>query len=71
MITNKQHNKQIEIDLTGLDGNAFVLMGHVKGWCKQMSINSEPIINDMMSGDYEHLLSVIEKHFGHVVTMCR
>ena len=71
MITNKQHNKQIEIDLTGLDGNAFVLMGHVKRWCKQMSINSEPIINDMMSGDYEHLLSVIEKHFGHVVTMYR
>ena len=71
MITNKQHNKQIEIDLTGPDGNAFALMGHVKGWCEQMSINSEPIINDMMSGDYEHLLSVIEKHFGHVVTMCR
>ena len=46
-------------------------MGHVKGWCKQMSINSEPIINDMMSGDYEHLLSVIEKHFGHVVMMYR
>lgn len=38
MITNKQHNKQIEIDLTGPDGNAFALMGQVKGWCKQMSI---------------------------------
>lgn len=38
MITNKQHNKQIEIDLTGPDGNAFTLMGQVKGWCKQMSI---------------------------------
>jgi hypothetical protein len=71
MITDKQHNKQIEIDLTGPDGNAFALMGQVKGWCKQMSINSEPIINDMMGGDYEHLLSVIEKHFGHVVTMYR
>lgn len=62
---------KIEIDLTGPEGNAFVLMGYVQSWCKRMGIDSKPIIDDMMSGDYEHLLSVIEKHFGNFVIMYR
>jgi hypothetical protein len=72
-IKNKSNKKpgKIEIDLTGSDGNAFVLMGMVQQWCKQMDIDSKPIIDDMMSDDYEHLLSVIEKHFGDYIIMYR
>jgi hypothetical protein len=62
---------KIEIDLTGPEGNAFVLMGYVQRWCKPMGIDSKPILDDMMSGDYEHLLSVMEKHFGDFVIMYR
>ena len=60
-----------EIDLTGPDGNAFALMGHAKKYARQLEIDSKPIIKDMMSGDYEHLLEVFEKHFGSFVTLYR
>ena len=49
----------------------FSLMGYVKVWSKSLGIDSKPIITDMMSGDYEHLLSVIEKHFGDYVILYR
>ena len=61
----------IEIDLTGPDGNAFALMGYAKNLARQLDIDSKPIIEDMMSGDYEHLLEVFEEHFGSVVTLYR
>lgn len=67
----EEKETQIEIDLTGPDGNAFSLMGYVKVWSKSLGIDSKPIITDMMSGDYEHLLSVIEKHFGDYVILYR
>ena len=59
----------IEIDLTGPEGNAFALMGYAKKLARQLEIDSKPIIEDMMSGDYEHLLEVFEEHFGSVVTL--
>jgi len=61
----------IEIDLTGPDGNAFVLIGMVGGLAKQLGLDGKAIRNDMMSGDYEHLLEVFEKHFGSFVTLYR
>jgi hypothetical protein len=72
MIKSIEEKKpQVEIDLTGPDGNAFVLMGYVKMWSKSLGIDSKPIITDMMSGNYEHLLSVIENHFGDYVILYR
>ncbi len=63
--------REIEIDLTGPDGNAFALMGHAKNFCKQLDRDSKPIIEDMMAGDYEHLLEVFEREFGDFVTLYR
>jgi hypothetical protein len=62
---------EITIDLTGPDGNAFALMGYATKYARQLGLDSEPIIEDMMSGDYEHLLEVFEKHFGSFVTLYR
>lgn len=56
------------IDLSGTEGNAFVLMGYAVDLAKQLKVDADPIIEDMMSGDYDHLLSVFEKHFP-VVTL--
>jgi len=61
----------IEIDLTGPDGNAFVLIGKAGKLAKQLGLDGKAIRNDMMSGDYEHLLEVFEKHFGSFVTLYR
>ena len=61
----------ILIDLTGPDGNAFVLLAYAKNFSKQLNIQYGPIADNMMSGDYEHLLEVFDKHFGSFVTLLR
>ena len=74
MIVKKQNSKEIVIDLTGPDGNAFALMAYAKrfgtqlGWDKGQT---QDLINDMMSGDYENLLEVFDKAFGEFVILER
>ena len=69
MIRNKtEKTGPIVIDLTGPEGNAFVLMGYAKTFAKQLGLKHEPIITEMMSGDYENLIDVFDTHFGsHVI----
>ncbi len=73
MIKNKNEKPKgpIEIDLTGPDGNAFALMGYAKQLSKQLGLDSNEIIKDMMSGDYEHLLDVMEDNFGEFIILYR
>jgi hypothetical protein len=71
MIREKQPTKEIVIDLTGPDGNAFALMGYASNFAKQLGLSKEEIIKDMMSSDYEHLLRVFDKHFGSFVILER
>ena len=71
---NDKARGPIEIDLTGPEGNAFVLLGYAKRYAKQLGMNgveAEALINDMTSGDYEHLLELFDKHFGSFVTLYR
>ena len=72
MIKKKQPRKgKIEIDLTGPDGNAFVIMAHAVSYAKQLGLDKDAILEDMQSGDYEHLLEVFDKHFGQYVDLLR
>jgi len=73
MIKTKQKSLQttIEIDLTGSQGNSFYILGVAQNLCKQFGIDHKPLIKDMMSGDYEHLLKVFDDEFGSIVTMYR
>jgi hypothetical protein len=61
----------IEIDLTGPDGNAFVLIGMASKFAKQLGLDGKVIQTEMMKGDYENLLNVFEKYFGDYVTLYR
>jgi hypothetical protein len=61
----------VEIDLTGPDGNAFVLLGYAKNLAKQLALDSKKIQSEMMAGDYENLIKVFDKHFGEFVTLYR
>ena len=71
-IYNKsEHAGRPQVDLTGLDGNAFVLLGMAKGWAKQLHKEWPPIRDDATSGDYEHLLSVLDREFGEYVDFLR
>ena len=71
MIVEKPKTKGIEIDLTGPDGNAFVLLGIAKKLCRELGYHFEPVRDDMISGDYENLIEVFDKHFGDFVTLYR
>ena len=54
------------IDLSGPEGNAFALLGLARSWSNQIGFDTEAILSDMQSGDYNHLLEVFEKHFGAI-----
>jgi hypothetical protein len=71
VIRAKQPVSEIVIDLTGPEGNAFCLMGYTRKLARQLGLNSEEIINDMMSGDYEHLLEVFDNNFSDYVVLER
>ena len=69
-----RRRKGIEIDLTGPNGNAFVLIATAQRLAKQLNFGreeSQRILQEMQSKDYENLLSVFEKSFGRYVTLYR
>jgi len=71
MIKSKKKSLGISIDLTGPDGNAFVLIGTASNLAKQLGLDGKAIQTEMMAGDYEHLVNTFDKHFGHFVTLYR
>ena len=58
-------NKKVKLNLVGLDGNAFILIGHFchaasrQGWTPE---EISDIKKECMSGDYNHLLSTLSDH---------
>jgi len=72
MIRSKEQNRgPIVIDLTGPDGNAFVLLGKAKQLARQLGLDGNAITNEMMSGDYENLIEVFDREFGNFVILER
>ena len=63
--------KELVIDLTGPDGNAFVLMAYAKRLAEQLGMNYHVIIDEMKQGDYEHLVKTFDFHFGDYVILER
>ena len=41
----KRKNKKIEIDLTGPDGNAFVLLGYAKRLSRELGLDHKQILD--------------------------
>ena len=72
MIKEKETTtREIVIDLTGPDGNVFCLLGYAKRFGKQLGMDTDQILREMMSSDYEHAVQTFDKHFGHFVTLLR
>ena len=76
MIKSKKEklSSQIEIDLTGPDGNAFALMKYTQVLGRQLGFSEKKItaiLKVMMMGDYEGLVKVFDENFGHVVILWR
>ena len=70
-IVKKSKQREIVIDLTGPDGNVFVLMGYAIRYARQLDLDGDKIINEMMSSDYENAVQVFDNNFGSFVTLLR
>tara|TARA_A100001037_G_C14781643_1_gene470638 strand:- start:333 stop:563 length:231 start_codon:yes stop_codon:yes gene_type:complete len=64
----------IEIDLTGPEGNAFVLLAYAERFSRQLGydkLKTERILDEMRLTDYEGLLYTFDREFGSFVTLWR
>ena len=59
------------IDLSGPDGNAFVIMGRAKQYAKELGLDGDAIVAEMKQGDYENLLKIFDSYFGDYVDLYR
>jgi len=71
MIRAKQPTKEIVIDLTGPEGNAFVLLGYAQNYAKKLGLDADMICNEMRESDYENLIKVFDSYFGDFVVLER
>ena len=71
MIREKKTSGPIVIDLTGPDGNAFVLLGKAKSLAAQLGLDGQKINEEMISDDYDNLVNVFDKYFGDYVILER
>jgi len=65
---------KIEIDLTGPDGNAFVLLALAERLGQKLRYDKrrvELILDEMRLADYECLLQTFDREFGHIVDLYR
>jgi len=70
MIRDKKAQKEIVIDLTGPQGNAFFLLGYAKKLAKQLDFEDvDGLLADMQAGDYNHLIKVFDEHFGDFIIL--
>jgi len=53
---------EVEVELTGEDGNAFAILGRVSKALKRAGVEKSDIdefMAEAMNGDYEHLLQTV------------
>ena len=77
MAIRKKEERQdhmIHIDLSGPEGNAFVLLGYAAKFCKLLGYDkfrTDCILEEMKLTDYEGLLYTFDREFGSFVTLWR
>ena len=69
-ILERRERRQI-IDLTGPDGNAFSLLGVAMKLSKDIGLDLDAILEDLKGGDYEHLITRFDYHFGFIFDLER
>ena len=70
ILTKDTTRKQI-IDLTGPQGNAFYLLGTAMKLSKEIGLNVTAVLDDLKGGDYEHLITRFDYHFGMIIDLER
>lgn len=70
-IKSRDEMPRLSIDLSGPEGNAFVLMGYASSLAKQLGLDGKAITEEMRSGNYDNLVNVFDKYFGDYVDLYR
>jgi hypothetical protein len=73
MIRDKSYSPLV-VDLTGPDGNAFVLMGLAQRLGRKLGMEKdeiEALLTKMRMGDYENLINTFDEAFGDFVVLER
>ena len=52
-----------KLKLLGTDGNAFAILGKASKVAKENGMDWDSISKEAQSGDYDHLLQTMMKHF--------
>ncbi len=52
-----------ELQLSGVDGNAFMLLGKARKVALKNNMDWEKINTEATSGDYDHLLQTLMQYF--------
>lgn len=65
----KENNPRRTIDLSGPDGNVFVLIGLARRLGKQLELDVNAIQAEMMSANYENALFVFDREFGDYIDL--
>jgi hypothetical protein len=76
MIKSKEAmpDRGMEIDLTGPEGNAYVLLGYADRFSRQLGHDEFKrlcIQDEMKLADYECLVQTFDREFGSFVTLWR
>ena len=72
MIRKRVEKFETIINLDGPDGNALNLIGLAVRIMRDSRMTEEeiaPIVKEMRSGDYKHLVATFEKYFGSFVVL--
>jgi len=72
-IRKRNKKEKIVIDLTGPQGNAFYLIAVVRQTFRNSGARElgEEIAEEMMKGDYEHLVKTFDLHLGNHFDLVR
>jgi len=65
----KQKRPQIEVDLTGEEGNVFYLIALARQLAPQLGFDLETMTDRMMFDDYTHAVRTFDAYFGDYVTL--
>ena len=76
MIKSKSEmpDRGIEIDLTGHEGNAFVLLGYANRFARELGYSDHErlcLLDNMKLTTYDMLVEIFDREFGHFVTIWR
>ena len=71
---SEMEDRGIEIDLTGPEGNAFVLLAYADRFARQLRYTDHQrlcILDNMKLSTYDMLVEIFDREFGSFVTLWR